>query len=188
MASGALVDAAVQWLGQVGEDCGLASVVAFFDRIEEPGGSKEVAQQAKRPTSETPAQAKRRRTQTPAQVRVRHILLKHRDCRGAVDKVRNKQVRRTRGEAERLLRAVLEECEIDKGRKVFTQRCRELSECQSCLKAGDLAGDVGWMKKGGTESQRLGEAFESAAFALQVNQLSDLLDSDQGIHIILRSA
>lgn len=119
---------------------------------------------------------------------MRHILLKHRDCRGAVDKVRNKQVRRTRGEAERLLRAVLEECEIDKGRKVFTQRCRELSECQSCLKAGDLAGDVGWMKKGGTESQRLGEAFEAAAFGLQVNQLSDLLDSDQGIHIILRSA
>jgi len=99
--------------------------------------------------------------------------------------VRNKQVKRTRGEAERLLRAVLEECEADKERKVFSQRCRDISECQSCLKAGDLAGDLGWMKRG---DNKLGEAFEAAAFALQVNQLSDLLDSDQGIHVVLRTA
>merc|ERR1712039_248465 len=33
MASGALVDAAVQWLGQVG-DLGLGSIVVFFDRLE----------------------------------------------------------------------------------------------------------------------------------------------------------
>merc|ERR1712232_514260 len=35
MASGALVDAAVQWLGQVG-DLGLGSIVVFFDRVEAP--------------------------------------------------------------------------------------------------------------------------------------------------------
>merc|ERR1712151_142282 len=35
MASGALVDAAVQWLGEVGA-LGLGSIVVFFDRIEAP--------------------------------------------------------------------------------------------------------------------------------------------------------
>mmetsp|Transcript_21070 Transcript_21070/g.45912 ORF Transcript_21070/g.45912 Transcript_21070/m.45912 type:complete len:167 (+) Transcript_21070:3-503(+) len=166
MAAGALVDAAVQWLGQVG-DLGLGSIVVFFDRIEDP----------KAPP------LKRARKEDPSQVRLRHILLKHRECKSTVDKVRNKQVKRTRGEAERLLRSVLEECEGDSEKKAFTARCKELSECQSCLKAGDLVGDLGWVKPG-----KNGQAFDDAAFLLQIGQLSDLVDSDMGIHVILRTA
>lgn len=171
MAAGALVDAAVQWLGEVSPDCGLAAVVAFFDKIDSP---------------EDVPTAKRRRTD-PVQIRLRHILLKHRECKSTIDKVRNKQVRRTRGEAERILRGVLEECAGDKGWKVFSQRCRELSECQSCLKAGDLVGDIGWVKRG-AETHKLGEGFDAAVFSLQVNQLSDLVDSEQGFHVVLRTA
>lgn len=166
MASGALVDAAVQWLGQVG-DLGLGSIVVSFDRLEDD---------ADRPQ-------KKQRVETPSQVRLRHILLKHRECKSTVDKVRNKQVKRSRGEAERMLRAVLEECEADPKKSAFSQRAREMSECQSCLKTGDLVGDLGWVKPG-----KHGQAFDAAAFLLQVGQLSDLVDSDQGIHIILRSA
>eukprot|EP00931_Biecheleriopsis_adriatica_P033317 TRINITY_DN19343_c0_g1_i1.p1 TRINITY_DN19343_c0_g1~~TRINITY_DN19343_c0_g1_i1.p1 ORF type:complete len:559 (-),score=78.98 TRINITY_DN19343_c0_g1_i1:128-1702(-) len=164
MASGALVDAAVQWLGQVG-DLGLGSIVVFFDRIE---------------GTDLPP-SKRVRKEDPTQVRLRHILLKHRECKSTIDKVRNKPVKRTRGEAERLLRAVLEECQSDP--KLFTQRCKELSECQSCLKAGELVGDLSWVKPG-----KYGQAFDDVAFALSVGQLSDLVDTDQGVHIILRSA
>ncbi|CAK0808322.1 unnamed protein product, partial [Prorocentrum cordatum] len=68
---------------------------------------------------------------------------------------------------------------------VFTQRCRDLSECQSCLKARDMAGDLGWVKR--TET-KFGEAFHAVAFSLQINELSDLVDSDQGIHVLLRTA
>mmetsp|Transcript_93809 Transcript_93809/g.148143 ORF Transcript_93809/g.148143 Transcript_93809/m.148143 type:complete len:536 (-) Transcript_93809:49-1656(-) len=169
MASGTLVDAAVQWLGQVGPDCGLGSIVAFFDKTEAP---------------DSPAAKKARVTET-TQVRLRHILLKHKECKSVIDKVRNKQVKRTRGEAERLLRAVLEECDGDKGYKIFTTRVREMSECQSSLKAGDLAGDLGWVKRG---TSKMGDVFEAAGFALQKNQLSDLVDTAQGVHIILRTA
>mmetsp|Transcript_91115 Transcript_91115/g.174741 ORF Transcript_91115/g.174741 Transcript_91115/m.174741 type:complete len:554 (+) Transcript_91115:112-1773(+) len=167
MASGALLDAAVQWLGQVG-DLGLGSIVVFFDHIE---------------GSDLPPQ-KRARTEQTSQVRLRHILLKHRECKSTVDKVRNKQVKRSRAEAERILRAALEECEGDPKRATFAQRCRELSECVSCLRAGDLAGDLGWVKP----TKKYGQAFDDAAFLLQIGQLSDLVDSDQGIHIILRTA
>merc|ERR1719296_67043 len=132
----------------------------------------------------TPAQ-KRRKVEQASQARLRHILLKHKECKSTIDKVRNKQVKRTRGEAERSLPRILEECESDPQRKVFTQRCRELSECQSCLKAGDLAGDLSWVKRG---SNKMGEAFEQTAFGLQVNQMSDLIDSDQGVHVVLRTA
>mmetsp|Transcript_82637 Transcript_82637/g.129075 ORF Transcript_82637/g.129075 Transcript_82637/m.129075 type:complete len:553 (-) Transcript_82637:21-1679(-) len=168
MASGALVDAAVQWLGQVG-DLGLGSIVVSFDRLEDDG--------------DRPAKKQRVEQAAPSQVRLRHILLKHRECKSTVDKVRNKQVKRSRGEAERMLRAVLEECVADQKKSTFSQRAREMSECQSCLKTGDLSGDLGWVKPG-----KHGQAFDAAAFSLQVGQLSDLVDSDQGIHIILRSA
>mmetsp|Transcript_59657 Transcript_59657/g.168074 ORF Transcript_59657/g.168074 Transcript_59657/m.168074 type:complete len:542 (-) Transcript_59657:208-1833(-) len=166
MASGALTDAAVQWLGEVG-DLGLGSVVAFFDWIEDPDAPKQ----------------KRPRREQLSQVRLRHILLKHRDCRNPVDKVRGKQVKRAKGEAERILRGVLEQCQGQPDRQVFTQRCKEFSECQSCLKSGDLIGDLGWVKPG-----QHGQSFDEAAFALPVGQLSDLVDSDQGVHVILRTA
>merc|ERR1712183_371525 len=151
------------------------SIVAFFD-----GSDESVA---------APAAKKQRKSDTPSQVRLRHILLKHRECKSTTDKVRNKQVKRSRGEAERLLRAVLEECEVDpkKCAQAFTQRCREISECTTCQSAGELAGDLGWLKPGKNE-QKFGPSFDAAAFALSIGQLSDLIDSDQGIHILIRAA
>merc|ERR1711862_664834 len=109
--------------------------------------------------------------------RVRHLLLKHKECKSTPDKARNKVVTRTRHEAERMLRAVLEECEVDpkKTNTAFTQRCRELSECPTASAAGDLAGDLGWVKPGKME-QKFGPSFDAAAFALQPGQLSDLFD------------
>merc|ERR1712194_773188 len=170
---GSLVDAAVQWLGQVGNQ-GLGSIVAFFDKVEAERG--EIAIYAGPPQ-------KKQRLEKPSQVRLRHILLKHRECKNPVDKVRSKQVKRQRGEAERNLRGVLEELSGDP--KLFTQRCRDLSECQSCLKSGELAGDLGWTKP---ESGKWNATFEGVAFGLQVGQISDLVDSDQGVHVILRTA
>merc|ERR1712039_1082973 len=174
IASGALVDAAVQWLGSVGKDNGLGSIVAFFDNMEDPNANQS---------------QKRRKIEQASQARLRHILMKHKECKSIVDKVRNKQVKRTRGEAERLLRAVLEECEADPAKctKVFTQRCREISECQTSLTAGDLAGDLGWMKPGKNEA-KFGPSFDTVVFALQIGELSDVIDSDQGVHILLRAA
>jgi NIMA-interacting peptidyl-prolyl cis-trans isomerase 1 len=177
MASGAMVDAAVQWLGQGKVEAGLGSIVAFFDNMEEP---KEVAP------------LKKRKTETPSQVRLRHILLKHNECKSTKDIVRKKDVKRSRGEAERMLRAILEECEVDPKKCIpaFTERCQELSECQSASMAGDLSGDLGWVKSRDSEKheQKFGPSFHDAAFSLQVGQLSDLIDSDQGIHILLRTA
>lgn len=173
MASGAMVDAAVQWLGQGSVESGLGAISAFFDNMEEAEGGAN----------------KKRKTEQPSQVRLRHILLKHSECKSTMDKVRNKQVTRTRGEAERILRAVLEECEADPKSSLakFTERCRELSECQTSLNAGDLAGDLGWVKPGKNDA-KFGPSFDAAAFSLQVGQLGDLFDSDHGVHILIRTA
>jgi len=165
----------VQWLGQVTDQLGLGSIVVQFEQRHEASSSSDAP----------PPQKRARKEEIPSQVRLRHILLKHRECKSTVDKVRNKQVKRSRTDAERLLRAVMEEVlsrgEIDK--KVFTQRCKELSECQSSLKSGELVGDLGWVKPG-----KLGQNFDDTAFSLRVGQLSDLVDSDQGVHVIMRTA
>jgi len=158
---------------------GQAAIVVLFDGAED--STTAVCSPAE---GAEPPLAKRPRTE-PQQVRVRHILVKFRDCKNPVDKVRNRPVTRGRWEAERLLRKVLEEFEDSEPQKrasVFSQRCREFSDCQSSLRGGDLTGDINWVRRG-----KMGTAFDDAAFALQVGQLSDLVDSDAGIHLIWRT-
>lgn len=60
---------------------------------------------------------------------------------------------------------------------MFTTIAQTESDCSSARNGGNL-GDFsrGQMQK----------SFEDASFNLQVNQLSELVDSDSGIHIILR--
>ncbi|CAK0906390.1 unnamed protein product [Prorocentrum cordatum] len=122
-----------------------------------------------------------------SQVRVRHILVKHRDVKGALDKVRSRPVRRSQWEAEDLLRGALCDLAMVEGQpkkcsELFTQRCRELSECASALKGGEFAGDLGWLARGGKK------AIEEAAFGLRVGQLSDLIVTESGVHLLYRSA
>ena len=61
----------------------------------------------------------------------------------------------------------------------FARIAHEVSECSSAGKGGDL----GVFGRGDMQ-----KAFEDATYALQVGDISDLVDSDSGIHIILRTA
>jgi len=129
-----------------------------------------------------------------SKVRCRQILLKYTGCRQPKDHVRKRPVRRTLAEAESALHAVLVEIDAG-GDAVFTQQCRGLSECSSSLKGGDLAGDVGWLVK---PVERPGErlskqaasrnAVVRAAFELEVGEISDILVSEDGAHILQRIA
>ena len=66
-----------------------------------------------------------------------------------------------------------------KSEEDFDKFARDYSECRSAANGGDL----GVFGRGDMQQQ-----FEEAAFALQPGELSDLVDSDSGIHIILRVA
>lgn len=143
--------------------------------------------------------------EVPGRVRIRQILL--RAWRGGAtpkpeDPVRRKQIQRTGEEAEGQLLQVLDELRQSKDgaglSKSFTLLCRSSSECQSSLQGGELAGDLGWLDKDkGVDSQRANGKMVRpavpapvlrAAFDLEVGEMSDLVSSEVGVHLLLRSA
>eukprot|EP00418_Pyrodinium_bahamense_P007273 CAMPEP_0179024044 /NCGR_PEP_ID=MMETSP0796-20121207/7249_1 /TAXON_ID=73915 /ORGANISM="Pyrodinium bahamense, Strain pbaha01" /LENGTH=581 /DNA_ID=CAMNT_0020719987 /DNA_START=34 /DNA_END=1777 /DNA_ORIENTATION=+ len=89
--------------------------------------------------------AKRQRTGEPSgKVRARQILLRHAGSSRPMDPVRKKAVQRSLEEAELEMLDVLARLEAD-GCAGFAGACRAHSECQSALKGGELAGDLGWL-------------------------------------------
>lgn len=61
----------------------------------------------------------------------------------------------------------------------FEELAKEYSDCSSARHNGDL----GVFKKG-----QMQKPFQDAAFALKIGQLSQIVDTESGVHIILRSA
>mmetsp|Transcript_13139 Transcript_13139/g.29898 ORF Transcript_13139/g.29898 Transcript_13139/m.29898 type:complete len:569 (-) Transcript_13139:39-1745(-) len=177
MACSALVQEA-QRRGATGS---LTVMCVHFDWPEpEPPASKQQEPPAKRAkTADGTAQ-----TSAPSQVRCRQILVKHKHSKEPVDRVRgNKPITRSLAEAERILFEAIVAIENSQGKSVFTQRCKAVSECSSSLKGGELAGDLGWMSKGQTHA-----AVEAAAFALPIGHVSDIIESDEGLHLLWRIA
>lgn len=137
-------------------------------------------------------------------VRLRHIVVKHRDCGQPFDPVRNRPVTRARDEAETVLRKALRELmaeaksiklPADAGKAKlaalqptpkYTALCKELSECSTAQKGGGMMGDLGWLSQ--AELNKFGPSFAETAKALGVGQWSDLAGSDQGIHLLQRIA
>lgn len=60
----------------------------------------------------------------------------------------------------------------------FAQLAKEHSDCSS----HDKGGDLGWFKRG--QMQR---PFEDATYSLRVGEMSDIITTDSGVHIILRT-
>ena len=61
----------------------------------------------------------------------------------------------------------------------FANEAHARSDCGSFANGGDL-GEFG--------RGQMQAPFENASFALEVGQLSDIVDTDSGLHIILRTA
>merc|ERR1712137_1021803 len=150
-----------------------------------------------------PPAAKKARIEAES-VRIRHILVKHRDCEQPFDPVRGRAIIRTRDEAEILMRGALREltreartirlpADASKAKLAallptpkYLSLCRELSECTTAQKGGGMCGDLGWMSKG--QLNQFGSEFTEVARGLAIGQWSDLTSSDHGMHILQRIA
>ncbi|MES1914817.1 MAG: hypothetical protein MHM6MM_006846 [Cercozoa sp. M6MM] len=114
--------------------------------------------------------------QKVTQVRVRHILIKHRDSRRPSSWL-EKRVTRSKEEAREALTAIREQLVQDGAR--FDEIARKRSHCNSAHRGGDL----GFFQRG-----QMQPAFEEASFALAVGEISGIVDTASGLHIIERIA
>ncbi|KAL4742288.1 hypothetical protein BDV11DRAFT_180993 [Aspergillus similis] len=107
-------------------------------------------------------------------IRCSHLLVKHRDSRRP-SSWREAEITRTKEEAREILRGHQER--IMRGEIRLGDLAMSESDCSSARKKGDL----GFFGRGEMQKE-----FEEAAFALQPGQVSDIVESGSGLHLIER--
>jgi peptidyl-prolyl cis-trans isomerase NIMA-interacting 1 len=111
------------------------------------------------------------------QVRVRHCLKKHAGSRRPAS-WRCDNITQSKEEAIAQIQAIISQIESSSDIEgTFSEIASTESDCSSAQRGGDL----GFFGPG-----QMQKAFEEASFALEVGQLSGIVDSDSGIHVILR--
>lgn len=110
-------------------------------------------------------------------VRASHLLIKHNQSRRPKSWKNPEGISRTRDEAVILARKYRDQ--IILGSVTLGELAETESDCSSHAQSGDL----GFFTRG-----KMQPPFEEAAFGLNMGEISDLVESDSGIHIIQRTA
>jgi len=110
------------------------------------------------------------------QVRASHLLVKHTSSRRP-SSWKQDVITRSEDEALKMIKEFRER--IDSGETTLEDLATTESDCSSARKRGDL----GFFGPG-----QMQKPFEEATFALKVNEMSEPVFTDSGIHLILRTA
>ena len=132
------------------------------------------ARQSRRARAPHPAGPRR-----GAVAKASHILLKHQGSRRLSswrDPDGEQIKQRSEAEASRLLAGWKRA--IERGEKEMVQLARDHSDCDTAEQGGDL----GWFAAGYMQQE-----FEEATLALEVGELSDVVTTASGVHLILRT-
>jgi NIMA-interacting peptidyl-prolyl cis-trans isomerase 1 len=115
------------------------------------------------------------------EVRVLHILKKHKDSRRPASWRRPKITDTKEKAREDLVELIeiLKEVESDPKelRATFEELAKTESDCSSAKRGGDL---------GFFGPKKMQPAFEKASFALSIGQLSKVVETSSGVHVLLR--
>lgn len=114
-------------------------------------------------------------TSASESVKASHILVKHRDSRRP-SSWRQDEITRSKEEAIQELKKYIDI--INSGEETFEELAAKYSDCSSAKRGGDL---------GFFERNQMQKAFEDATFALQIDEMSSIVETDSGVHIIKRT-
>ncbi|KAI6031292.1 hypothetical protein PISMIDRAFT_685367 [Pisolithus microcarpus 441] len=113
------------------------------------------------------------------QIKASHLLVKHRGSRRP-SSWKESNITRTKEEAIAVLEQYQREIHAASNKaETFGQLAREHSDCSSHSADGDL---------GFFGRNQMQKPFEDAAFALQVKEISGIVSTDSGVHLIMRTA
>jgi NIMA-interacting peptidyl-prolyl cis-trans isomerase 1 len=110
----------------------------------------------------------------PGKIRAAHLLVKHRDSRRP-SSWRENAITRSKEDAYEILKG--HEARIRAGDVSLGQLALTESDCSSARKQGDL----GFFGRGDMQKE-----FEDAAFALREGEVSGIVDTASGLHLIER--
>ncbi|KAL7009299.1 peptidyl-prolyl cis-trans isomerase Pin1 [Cystobasidiomycetes sp. EMM_F5] len=122
-----------------------------------------------------------RQPQAPEQVQASHLLIKHAGSRRP-SSWKETNITRSKEEAIAALRA--HQAELNKAQPADLPRAfAQLASTESHCSSHSHGGDLGPFRKG-----QMQKPFEDATFGLRVGQMSDIVETDSGVHLILRTA
>ncbi|GAA5980079.1 hypothetical protein JCM10908_001526 [Rhodotorula pacifica] len=112
-------------------------------------------------------------------IRASHLLIKHNQSRRP-SSWREKDITRSKEEAIEILKQHEKTLkDATNLREAFAKLASTESDCSSARDGGDL----GYFGR-----NQMQKPFEDAAFALKTEELSDIVSTDSGVHLILRTA
>lgn len=111
---------------------------------------------------------------TEGKIRAAHLLVKHKDSRRP-SSWREAEITRTKDEAMTIIQG--HEQKIRSGQTSLANLAVSESDCSSARKMGDL----GYFGKGDMQKE-----FEDAAFALKPGEISHVVETASGLHLIER--
>ncbi|DAA78797.1 TPA_exp: Peptidylprolyl isomerase [Trichophyton benhamiae CBS 112371] len=112
--------------------------------------------------------------QGEGKIRASHLLIKHRESRRP-SSWRESEITRSKDDAIEILRGHKQR--IEAGEASLGDIATSESDCSSARKRGDL----GFFGRGEMQAE-----FEQAAFALKVGEVSDIVETASGVHLIER--
>jgi NIMA-interacting peptidyl-prolyl cis-trans isomerase 1 len=107
-------------------------------------------------------------------VRASHLLIKHTDSRNPISRRTNTQVTLSKSDALKEMQNLYGKL----NKENFAEEATKRSDCSSYKNGGDL----GVFTRG-----QMQKPFEDAAFGLKVGEMSGIVETDSGIHVILRT-
>lgn len=111
-----------------------------------------------------------------SKIQCSHLLVKHSGSRRP-SSWREDKITRTKEEAFKIIEEY--RTKINSGDTSLQELASKYSDCSSAKRGGDL----GYFGRGTMQ-----KPFEDASFSLKIGELSEVVDSDSGLHLILRTA